>query len=704
MNRSSIALLFLLVTILLSGCRHEETYAGGGFDFEGFVPSYNKYIAEWLAEQEARIEKEQEELAKKIAEEEDAAVRSRLASDGAELQREMDRIRFRQGVGDYFDFKTPADLPTGLTWENGLDQPEIGDPASKKGGIFTYYISNFPSTVRQFGPDSNNSFRSEIYEKVNMGIVSLHPTTRGIMPGIAKEWAVSEDKRTVYFRLHPEAEYNDGNPITARDFLVAVYVRVSDNVVAAYQKQYFREQFAQWTVYDDHTLGVTLADAKPLTPYFAAMIPASPKFFAEYGPDFADRYRWKVEPHAGPYFVRDEDVNKGVSITLTRKKDWWAKDHRFYRYLWNADKVKFRIVRDMPKAFELFRIGELDYFRGMNQPEYWYEKSEVREFFNGYIEKHTFSHQYPLTPWGLYPNVSRGVLQDRDVREGFAYATNMKKVIDVVFRGDYDRLDGIMGGYGRFTNPNVKARPFSVAKARDFFAKAGFTGEDPDGILTKPDGTRLSLSMSYANVAHYPKMMPILKEEARKAGLEIRLDGLEPTVFYQKTMRKEAEVVFWGWSSQPPFPRMYQLFHSKNARDEKGNPKQQTNNLNVYSNPEMDKYVLGIRHATTLEELQDNAWKAQQLCYDEVLFVPAYVPVTRVGCWRWLKWPDTEDVEFCPPLYDRPRESYSWWIDEDLKRETLEAKRSKRAFPEVQAVHDRYRRARNANPSEGGEQ
>ena len=51
------------------------------------MPSYNKYIAEWLAEQAARIEKEQEELAKKIAEEEDAAVRSRLASDGAETDK-----------------------------------------------------------------------------------------------------------------------------------------------------------------------------------------------------------------------------------------------------------------------------------------------------------------------------------------------------------------------------------------------------------------------------------------------------------------------------------------------------------------------------------------------------------------------------------------------------------------------------------------
>ena len=164
-------------------------------------------------------------------------------------------------------------------------------------------------------------------------------------------------------------------------------------------------------------------------------------------------------------------------------------------------------------------------------------------------------------------------------------------------------------------------------------------------------------------------------------------------------------MLLWGWGSTPPFPRLYQFFHSKNALDDKGNAKQQTNNLNVYGDPEMDSYVLGLRHATTLEEIKDYAWKAQQKCHDEVLFIPAYAEITRIGCWRWVKWPETEDVSFSPPLFDRPRESYCWWIDEDAKRETLEAKRTNGKFPEVLGVHDRYRNTDDSGDSEeGGEQ
>ena len=33
---------------------------------------------------------------------------------------------------DFFTFKTPADLPTGLNWQDGAHLPEIGSPEARK--------------------------------------------------------------------------------------------------------------------------------------------------------------------------------------------------------------------------------------------------------------------------------------------------------------------------------------------------------------------------------------------------------------------------------------------------------------------------------------------------------------------------------------------------------------------------------------------
>ena len=59
---------------------------------------------------------------------------------------------------DFFRFKTLADLPERLTWENGNNLSEMGSPEAKKGGTEYRRIQDFPSTLRTVGPDSNGSF------------------------------------------------------------------------------------------------------------------------------------------------------------------------------------------------------------------------------------------------------------------------------------------------------------------------------------------------------------------------------------------------------------------------------------------------------------------------------------------------------------------------------------------------------------------
>jgi len=44
----------------------------------------------------------------------------------------------------FFSFKTLANLPADLVWENGADLPDIGSPEAKKGGTFNFFLSHNP--------------------------------------------------------------------------------------------------------------------------------------------------------------------------------------------------------------------------------------------------------------------------------------------------------------------------------------------------------------------------------------------------------------------------------------------------------------------------------------------------------------------------------------------------------------------------------
>ena len=55
---------------------------------------------------------------------------------------------------EFFSFKTPADVPTDLVWEDGADLPDIGSPEAKKGGIQYEAMQDYPRTLRHVGPDT----------------------------------------------------------------------------------------------------------------------------------------------------------------------------------------------------------------------------------------------------------------------------------------------------------------------------------------------------------------------------------------------------------------------------------------------------------------------------------------------------------------------------------------------------------------------
>ena len=688
----SLVLVAASVFMLASAaCQRESASNQRKLGFDAFIPIYNSYIQKWLVEQQAHTKQETTRIASALSTAEGDA-KALLEIQAEANRKELEKWDFRLGLGNYLKLGTPSDIPADLVWENGMDEPEMGDPRAQKGGVLRRHILEFPPTIRPYGNNANNSFRNDLYDLINMKLITFHMETMKLIPGVAREWAVSADKRTVYFRLDPEARYSDGVPIKARDYMITAYIRVSDNIVNPFDKQFFRENIAQIAVYDDATLSISLPEANFFAPLTAGdMTPSSANFYSEYGPDYAERYQWRFPPTTGAYEVKPGDIVKGVSITQTRVKNWWAKDRKYYRYRFNPDKLVSTVVRDESKAFELFRAGELDTFP-ITRPELWYEKSEMPPVYNGYIERTTFYTRYPRIPLGFYLNVRKPPLDNRDVRIGINHAMNWQKVIDVMFRGDYKRLNSFNEGYGSLSDPALRARPYSIEAARESFAKAGYTVEGDDGILKKPDGTRLSISLSYPGLARYDRMFSLLREDAKACGFDLRLDGLEPTVAYKKEMQKQHEITFGAWNTDPPAPDFHQFLHSTNAFDEKGNPKPNTNNTFLWARPDTDRLSEIVRTAATEEELRDAVRKLQRIMHDEAIFVPGYaVDFVRIGSWRWVKWPDCENTHFSPPVTYEPHETHVLWIDQKVKEETQAARRAGKVFPESTKVVDNYR-------------
>lgn len=690
MMRKSNALA-LLAALALAACSEREERAAYDNTAErlAFEERHNRELLATLRQRRDALESE-------LAETDPAA------AGREELERELGALLRRLERPLFFERLEESDLPAGLVWETGLDQPEIGSPEAVKGGTLHSYFAGFayPPTIRSIGKEANNSFRSQHWDDVELAQVGLHPETGGIIPGLADRWAVAEDGQSVYFHIDDEARWSDGSEVTSEDWMMAGYIYLSPYLTEPFYRTYVTEQFWGIAAYGDDYVCVRNANPKPLAPYFAAMPPYQAAFYREFGPDFEDRYNWRVRPTTGAYRIREEDIVKGRSISLTRVEDWWARDRKYYRHRFNPDRMEYRLYRDPEKVFQLFLRGEIDLFL-LGEPKKWYEETEVDPVFKGYIERVVFHNEYPRPNRGLYFNFSRPLLDDRDIRIGLNHATHWQKVIDIDLRGDAERLNLQGEGFGELSNPEIEAREFSVAAAREAFARAGFDRAGPDGILRDERGRRLSFTVSYPRHPLLDAMLLRLKEEARRAGVEYQLEGMDATAFFQKTSKKEHEMAFAAWSLAPPFNDYYQYFHSSEAHEPgTTKPRPMTNNVTVFADPGLDGILEENRNARSMEVVRDTAYEIERVLHDQAVWIPGYKSTSyRLGYWRWVRWPD----EFNVRLASEPEMSHVLWIDTARKTETYEAMREGVSFPEVNRVYDRYRHAAPGEAEEAGE-
>lgn len=610
---------------------------------------------------------------------------------------------------EFFRFKSIDDLPSSLNWEDGNQLPDIGSPDAKKGGTAYGRLLDFPRTLRIIGPDSNGSFRPFILDDSVMNFAKRHPNitnTRDIgfhyFPGVAEKWAVDMKEKTVYVRIDPNAKWSDGEPITTDDVSFMFYFYQSPHHKQIWYHDWygFGINYENLTIYDDQTFSIKLVERRPdLLSRVLELNPMPRHFFSEYGEDYIDRYQWRFVPTSGAYYVRDEDIKKGRSIALTRNDDWWAKDRKFWKNRYNYDKVVLSVVRDTPKALEMFLKGELDVF-SLSLAEYWYEKvSDDNEAVqSGYIKKATFYNQYPRPTYGLWMNQSKPLLDSNDIRVGLNFATNWQKICDEYFRGDATRMRTTADGFGDFTHPTLQPRPYNTDKALEAFAKAGFTERGPDGILVNEEGQRLSITIS-TGYKHFQDLLTILKEEAAKAGLEYNLQVLDGTAGWKLVQEKNHEIHFSAFGVGPEmFPRYKETYHSSRAYDKAFNddgsvnpnrqPKSQTNNLQVIANRELDGMIEQYDNSEDLDEMLDLSRRMEELLFEDASFIPGFVlPTYRVGYWRWRHYPDDFNVK----LSSRPGEYWVGWMDEAEKKETLDARKRGQAFTPSIEVYDQYK-------------
>ena len=578
-------------------------------------------------------------------------------------------------AGTMTAYASSPTLPDGLQWVNNNDQATWSNPDAKPGGTFYTYINKYPLNLRIVGPSSNGSFhRVKRWVTYGAGLVQMQPDTKQWVPGIAQEWAYGDDNQTVYFKINPEARWSDGEKVTADDWLYTLKFMRSKEIVAPWYNRYYTEKIQDVTKYDDYTFsikaGTKLDKWNLMDTVTISALPAH-YYNNEIPKDYVKRLNWDKPPVTGPY--KYSKFQAGKSISLVRVKNWWGDSQKYYQHRFNPDRIVFSVIRDREVAWQHFLKGKLDTF-GLYKPEDWYTKSRSSSFKRLHDKGYTYTaqFQYHLEEGmnGFFMNTSSPLLSQIDVRRGLMHAFDVEGMSKTLAYDEFNRMNTIGANHGDYDNLDIKAPAYDINKAREWFAKAGFTKVDSDGTLVNDKGQRLEFDMLYLYDS-ISKRMAYYKQQAQKAGVDLKLRLQQGASGWQGVREHKYDLLNMGWSAGI-IPGYWEFFHSENA-------KPQTNNVFMVQDKQLDDMIEVYRNSFDLDLRKQTSRDIQQRVADLSIFVPGYTtPNARQAAWGWVKTTPESIHSRTDNLFD----IYDgiFWLDPDQKKQIQDAQKSSTAL------------------------
>lgn len=94
------------------------------------------------------------------------------------------------------------------------------------------------------------------------------------------------------------------------------------------------------------------------------------------------------------------------------------------------------------------------------------------------------------------------------------------------------------------------------------------------------------------------------------------------------------------------------------------------------------------RASSNKDEMIELAHRLDETLHDYASFVPGYKQsFYRLGYWRWIRYPDDFNLKHSSSA----GRYFVHWIDTDMKKETLAARKSGKTFPVSIKVFDQYK-------------
>lgn len=446
--------------------------------------------------------------------------------------------------------------------------------AQKVGGSFSLRIGADPTNLHPIM--ATDTYSQNIHRYVFDSLMTTNEDTYELEPSLAEKMEISKDGLEFTFTLRDGAQFHDGTPVTVEDVKFSFDAIFISDFKAAHLIPYY-ENIAGAEILDTKRIKFKAKKKYFQNDRVLAELSIIPK--KAYGNP--KKKMNKTIMGSGPYKFATWD--RGKRIVLKRNANWWGWNVPTFKGQYNFDQIIFRIVKEDSVAFEMLKKGDLDFLELTAEQ---YVLKAVGPEWGKKILKIKAENKSPKGYGYVAWNLRQDLFKDKNIRKGLAMLIN-RPLMNEKFRYNMSLLQtGPIYVTSDYADQSVKPVPFDPKQALEIFKAAGWEDKDKNGVLEKEFGGkkrefRFTLMTAAEDTMKY---LTMIKEEAKKVGVDVELKLLEWNSFMKLIDEGKFDGMALGWGGGSVDPDPKQIWHSASAT--KGG-----SNFIGYSNSQVDKLI-----------------------------------------------------------------------------------------------------------------
>ncbi|WP_413692354.1 extracellular solute-binding protein [Psychromonas sp. KJ10-2] len=477
-----------------------------------------------------------------------------------------------------------------------------------------------------------------------------------LYPLVAEKVRVADDFGSVSFLINPDAKFQDGQPITAKD------VKFSFDILTTEGAPHYSSYYAGVEqVVVDSRLQVTFKfkeTGNRELPLIIGQIPIFPAHFWQ-GKAFA-KSGLIIPLGSGPY--RIEGFDAGKQIVYQRNEDYWAKGLPVNKGRYNFDRLIFDYYRDDTVAFEAFKSGAFDY-RLESSSKRWATGYVGEQFDSEKIKREQISDKNPQGMQGFWFNLRRDKFKDPKVRKAISLLFDFEWANKTLFYNAYTRIDSFYSGSELATGTKISEAekailtpyksqlPESVfqpltnnktsgdgnvrvqmRQAVALLAEAGYTLKDSK--MQNQQGEQLSFEfLLYSK--DFERIIHPFRRNLQRIGIKTNIRLVDISQFINRLNNFQFDLVSLrkGQSISPGNEQA--SFWGCDSANQVG-----TSNWAGICDPVIDALTKQLITATTRQQLVDTTQALDRVLLSQDMVIPQwYLPASRIAYWDKFEHP-----------------------------------------------------------------